>query len=405
MKYHNLLIALCFLMVQEYKTFGSAYRLLGNVYSMMGNTQLSLKNIARANSLNNYTAPIDNLVDRLSLLSASDIYLMKQADDAERNIYPEWAMKLLYRGIQVTPENKYLVSKAVKLYLKMGAVKQIIPILNRHMRFYKDDSNEIKEVADLLDENGANKEALEYYRYAVKLKPDNTELKSFFALALFKAGMKKKSAEYLDELLLKDKTNIEILFNCAYISLRMGEREKCDKYMAELNRLAPNDAKVLRLSGMLAERDGKLLLAIDRYEKSFKGDPSDVSTIQMLGDQLVTQKLWERSITLYRKALENHPNEPSILEKLGSLLIDCPDTKLRNTDEGMEYAQIALDHKVSSPEIILSAGLSLVDAYVSKGDKRTASVYLRSVIELAQNNNAPKEYLNNLGRKLMELNK
>ena len=78
---------------------------------------------------------------------------------------------------------------------------------------------------------------------------------------------------------------------------------------------------------------------------------------------------------------------------------------MRNIDEGMEYAERALDHKSSSMEIVIKAGSNLSDAYAGKGDKQTALTYLNTVIELAQNNNAPKEYLEDLGRKLKQLSR
>jgi len=390
--------------LNENHKFGSSYRLLGNIYSTKGNKKLSDKYSVRANDLINSTTPIDTIIDKLSLLSKSDLYLLKQIDEAERNIYPEWAIKLLANAIQAMPENKYIISKAVKLFLKMGDAQQIIPFLEQHLKYYKDDQNEIKEVADLLDEDGAYSQALVYYQQAVKLNPNDMELQSSLVMALFKAGMKENSLDYMNKLLEKDKSNIEVLSNGVYILLTMGENQKADAYMAELNRLAPSKPKVQQLAGMIAEREGKLTLALELYEKSFKGDPADLATIEMLGKILFRQKLWEKSVTLYRKALETHPNEPYLLDRLGALLIGCPDAKLRNIDDGIEYAERALNHKASSTEIILTSGTSLAQGYASIGDKKTAAAYLNSVIELAQNNNAPQEYLADLGRKLREIN-
>lgn len=384
--------------------FGAAYRLLGNIYKTKGNNQLSEKSAIRANDLIISASPIDTLIDRVSLLSKSDLYLLKQIDEAERNVYPRWAIKLLTNAIRVMPENKYLISKTVKIFLKMGAAQEAIPFLERHLDYYKDDSIEIKEVADLLDENGAFTQALVYYQQALKLKPNDPELQANFALVLFNAGMKEKSLEYMSELLEKDKNNIEVLSNGVYILLTMGEIEKAHSYLVSLNKLAPSKPKVQQLAAMVAERDGKSQLSLDLYEKSFNGNPADLATIEMLGNILQKQNSWGKSISLYRKALESHPNEPFLLQKLGSLLIGCPDAKLRNIDEGMEYADRALINKGSSTEIIMVAGTSLAQAYAMNGDKRTASAYLRTVIDLAQSNNASPEYLSDLGRKLKDLN-
>lgn len=341
----------------------------------------------------------------MTLLSKSYLYLMKQIDEAERTVYPEWTVTLLNNALRVAPANKYLISKAVKLYLKMGTKQLALPFLNQHLKYFKDDSNEIKEVADMLNENGAFKQSIYYFRQTVKLKPNENELHSNMVLALFNAGMKEQSLDYMNELLKKNKNNVELLTNGAFILMTMGETAKAQKYMAELNRLAPNNPKVLKLEGMVAEREGKTNIVLAQYEKSFKADPADMATIQLLGNILLKQELWAKAIEHYRKALESHPNEPYLLEKLSSLLITCPDLTLRKIDEGIEYAERALDHKSSPMEIVIKAGSNLSEAYAAKGDKATAIAYLNQSIDLAQNNNAPKEYLKNLGQKLRELSK
>ena len=390
--------------LKDDRKFGSSYRLLGSIYSTKGNKQLSDKYIHRANDLINCTAPVDTIIDKLALISKSELYVLKQIDEAERNIYPEWAIKLLANAIQVMPKNKYLISKAVKIFLKMGNAQQIMPFLDKHLEYFKDDRSEIKEIADLLDENGAYTQSLVYYQQAVKLSPNDTELQANLVMALFDAGMKERSLEYMNELLAKDKNNIELLSNGVYIMLTIDENAKADLYMAELMKLAPTKPKVQQLAGMIAEREGKLQQALDLYEKSFNGDPTDLATIEMLGSILLKKKLWAKSINLFQKALETHPNEPYLLDKLGSVLIGCPDAALRNINDGIEYSERALDHKAGSTEIMLSSGTSLAQGYAILGDKRTAAAYLNGVIQLAQDNNAPQEYLADLGRKLKEIN-
>jgi tetratricopeptide (TPR) repeat protein len=383
-------------------TFGQAYRLLGNVYATRGDTGQSYKYILRANDLFDYSSPVDTLIDQLSLISRSELYLLKQIDEAERMVHPEWAMKLVIHAIQVLPENKYLVSKAVKLFLKMDAGKQIAPYLDKHLGFFKDDYNEIKEVADLLYEKGVYQKALGYYQQAARLKPGEAEIQSSLVLALFNSGMKEESLTYMAELLKKDKKNVRILSNGVYIMLTMGEMGKADAYVAELNRLAPANPKVQQLTGMIAERDGQLSRATSCYERSFSGDPRDLATIQALSDILVRQKMWGKVASLYKKALEYHPNEPYLLEKLGSLLINTPDVGLRNVAEGMEYAERAFTHKASPAITMFSAGKSLSDAYANMGNRQKAYAYLNIIYEMARSQGAPKEITEEIAKKLAE---
>ena len=185
--------------------------------------------------------------------------------------------------------------------------------------------------------------------------------------------------------------------------LTLGEIEKAKAYLGELKGTVLTNPKVQQCAGMIAEREGKPDVALTQYEKSFGGDPTDLNTIEMLGNILVKKELWNRAIEHFRKALTYHPNEAFLLERLGTLLITCPVISLRKIDEGIEYAQRAVDHKSCSTETAIAAGSSLSEAYTAKKDKKTALSYLNMVIDLAQNSNAPKDYQLNLQRKLKEL--
>jgi tetratricopeptide (TPR) repeat protein len=387
----------------ENRSFGAAYRLLGDIYSKKGNKALSDQFILRANDLITYNIPVDNLMDKLTLLSKSDLYLMKQIDEAKRTIYPEWVYKLISNALQVMPENKYVISKAVKFYVEIGAAKLAFPLLTKHLDYYKEDANEINEVAELLDKNGAYSQSLPYFSQALKLNPKATDQKLSLVFASYNAGMKEKALVFLDELINKDKNNIAVISRGIYVLMTLGETEKAKAYLAELKGTALTNPKVQQCAGMIAEREGKTDVALAQYEKSFGGDPSDLNTIEMLGNILVKKELWKRAIEHFRKALTYHPNEAFLLEKLGTLLITCPEVPLRKIDEGIEYAQRAVDHKSCTAETAMSAGSSLSEAYTAKNDKKTAMSYLNMVIDLAQNSNAPKDYQINLQRKLNEL--
>ena len=387
----------------ENRSFGAAYRLLGDIYSKKGNKALSDQFILRANDMITYNIPVDNLMDKLTLLSKSDLYLLKQIDEAKRTIYPEWVYKLISNALQVMPENKYVISKAVKFYVEIGAAKLAFPLLTRHLDYYKDDVNEINEVANLLVQNGAYSESLPYFNQTLKLNPEATDQKLSLVFASYKAGMKDKSLIFLDELINKDKNDVAAISRGIYVLLTLGEIEKAKAYLGELKGTALTNPKVQQCAGMIAEREGKPDVALTQYEKSFGGDPTDLNTIEMFGNILVKKELWNRAIEHFRKALTYHPNEAFLLERLGTLLITCPVISLRKIDEGIEYAQRAVDHKSCSTETAIAAGSSLAEAYTAKKDKKTALSYLNMAIDLAQNSNAPKDYQLNLQRKLKEL--
>jgi len=389
--------------LKENRTFGEAYRLLGDIYSKRGNKGLSDKFIMWANDQITNNVPVDNLMDKLTLLSKSDLYLMKQIDEAKRTIYPEWVDKLIINALQVMPENKYVISKAVKFYVGIGVSKLAFPLLNKHLEYFKDDANEINEVSDLLVKNGDYSQSLAYFSRSLKLNPDATDQQLNLVYASYHAGMKDKAMNYLEEIINKHRNDVTVCSHAIYVLLTLGENEKAKEYLTELKGAALASPKVQQCSGMIAEQEDKPDIALAQYEKSFIGDPTDIKTVERLGNILVKKGLWDRAINHFSKALTYHPNEPYLLERLGTLLITCPVIKLRKIDEGMEYALRAIDHKSCSKESIMAAGNSLSEAYAARGDKKTAISYLNTVIDLAQNSNTSKDYLIYLQGKLKDL--
>jgi tetratricopeptide (TPR) repeat protein len=211
----------------------------------------------------------------------------------------------------------------------------------------------------------------------------------------------------LNELRAKNNNNPDVLADIANVLFfNFRENEKAVGYLTRLNQLSPSNPKVLKLSAGIAEKNGKYTEAITLYESSFQGNPEDIATIQYLGNLLMKQEMWDKSIKHYRKALDYHPNEPDFLEWLGSLLIVCPDTSLRNIEEGKEYAERAFYHISSRPNIQVSAGRSLAYAYARQGDKKNAIPIINQTINIARRENISRSYqveLENLYRTIQAM--
>jgi len=388
--------------LQFRRSFGPAYRFLASVYRLKGDSVQNKFNIVRANDLLDFSPPVDTIIDKLALVSRSQLYLLKQIDVAEKTIYPEWGLLIAKNGLKQLPENKYLISKAIKLFLRMDLGKDALPYLNKHFDIYKDDFSEIKDVADLLYEKGFNSQSLRYYNQAAILKPEDIEIQSSMVLCLWNAGMKPMALYQVSDFLEKHKESPDALISGVSSYIQVGKRELAIEFLNKLKNLSPDNPKTKKLSGVIAENDRKVPEAIALYESSFKSDPTDLSTIRYLGNILIRNKMWEKAINHYKKALEYYPNEPEILERLGSLLVTCPDTKMRDYPSGKEYSERAFIHKSCPAEVLVSAAKSLAESYSALGDNRNAYTFMNIAINMAKNQNSPKEYIANLEEKLKQ---
>jgi tetratricopeptide (TPR) repeat protein len=378
------------------KAYGPAYRLLGNVYNIKGNKLLSDRFLVRANDLTINPSPVDTLIDRLSLISRSEMYLLKKIDDAEKNVFPEYAMELVNHSLKYIPENNYLISKAIGLFLISDMGKKALPYLDQHIRYFQNDYVELKYVGDLLYKKAFYSQAMNYYYQAIKLKQDDNLIQSCMVICLAKEGKKQQAIDLINERLDKNKNKPDVLADGITLLLNIGEKEKAILLLNRLKIISPSNAKGLQLTGMFSEQDGKWQDAMKMYILSFRVDPGDLTTVRLLGNLMVRQKMWDKAISVYRKALELHPNEPFLLERLGTLLVTCNDPELKNISEGRDFCERAFINTASHSITLISAGRSLAIAYALQGDKRNASNVIKMTINLAKEENVPSAYLDDL---------
>jgi tetratricopeptide (TPR) repeat protein len=390
--------------VNSQRAFGPAYRLLGNVYNINGNEALSSQYLVRAGDLTVSPSPVDTLIDRLSLISRSDNYLLKKIDEAEKSIFPEYALELVNHSLLYFPENKYLVAKAVRLYLIRDMGKQALQYLDRHYNYFKNDFKELKGVGDLLYSKEYYAEAMNYYSQAAKLKPDDGQVQSCIVICLSREGRREQALSTVNSYLGKNKNNPALLADGITLLLDLGETEKAKIWLTTLKRLSPSMAKGKQLTGMLAENGGNWNEALENYYAAFNADPSDLTTVRLLGNLLVKQKLWGKAIAHFRKALEGHPNEPYILERLGTLLVTCTDAALRDVVQGRYFCERAFINISSHSVTLISAGRSLAIAYALLGDKQNALKVIRMTIDSAEEQDVPAGYREDLRNLLDKFN-
>ena len=364
-------------------TFGPAYRLLGNVYTRKGNLPLGNKFTIRANDLIEYTPPQDMLINKIALISRSDLYLLKQIDDAIRSENYQWAQKLCIHALNYFPDNKYLISKTIFGYFVLGLDNKALPYLNQHMNYFSDDFIELMHLADLLYNRGFDSQAMKYFNKAKKLKPENSRL----VLWLLERGMENDAINLLNDQLKKDPENIKTLSDAANIMVQLGNKGKAIEYLNNLKRLSPSNLDAKKTTGLLAEREGNLKEAITIYEEAFISNQKDLNLIKYLSALYIREKMWSKAIFHFRSALISYPNEPFLLEGLGKLLLSCPDPKLKNVDKACEYFERTYINYKSTFSTKVSSGRDLATAYAILGDKQKASKYINLTINLARRKN------------------
>jgi tetratricopeptide (TPR) repeat protein len=287
------------------------------------------------------------------------------------------------------PDNNYLISKAIKIYLWKNLNDQAIALTDKHITLFKDNVNEIKNTGMFFFQKGIYPQAARYWTRALELKPGETLIQEYLAKCLWVIGDKQKSFEILTDLTEKNQDNPDVLADITVLLIQFGAKEKAAGNLKKLKKLAPSNPKVQKILGEMAQANGEIQNAITYYESSFRGDPEDVQTIKTLGDLYQKQQMWDKYIKLYRKAIEYHPNNPDFLARMGEVLISCPEQSLQNIEEGKGYSERAFTYYNCPPDILIVSGSHLAYAYSMLGDKKKAITTISQTINIGRRQNIP----------------
>jgi tetratricopeptide (TPR) repeat protein len=384
-------------LINKQITFGPAYRQLSILYAKEGDEKLSNYYSERSNDLNIYSSPVDTLLDKLSFYSRSEMYLLKQIDDAIRSSNSLWALELVTHGLKNVPESKYITSKAIKQFVNMNAVNRALPYIDEHIKSFENNYKELIEVGTLFANVGYKSQAEKYFQNAEKVENGKIDAKSTLAGMYYeKLGMKDKALSMMHELLEKYPENEDVLSDATFLYLNLGEIERANKYLARLTKVAPSNPDINVFNGIISQNKGDLPRSIGYFEQALIANPENKFIINHLADYYQKNNLWLQAINFYKTALKQYPNDSNVQEAYGALLLNCSDKSLRNIEQAREYSERAFINKVYTLPTRISAGKSLAIAYFQLEEQGKALYYMNSTIEIAKRARASNEYIANL---------
>ena len=393
-------------LLRQNDLYGPAYRVLGNIYHKRGDATLGDEYNIRANDLLPFSPPVDPLIDKLSLISRSELYLLKQIDEKVNASDFDFALKLVKQGMKYLPDNKHLLSKAIGVFLAKNMNHEAIELTDKHKSYFIDDFAELSTVGNHFFQHGLCTEAIKYWERALELESQYVDIFKNKALCYWRNGDIQKTEDVLTEAAEKNKNNPEKLADIVFAFLQFRNIDKANNYLRKLQQLPGNNPKIQKINGMIAEYNGDFIKAISNHKASFKNSPQDDETIHYLSELLRNNGMWKEYIEFLKEALNHNPNNPDLLEKLSAVLINCPDNSLRNYDEGIKFSIRAFTHSKSSSNVVLSSGKNLAFALATKGDKQNALNILERTMNIGQNVGAPenlKQELNQLRQAIQNL--
>jgi tetratricopeptide (TPR) repeat protein len=381
----------------KHKTFGPAFRQLGILYASKNQTELSEKYKARANDLRVFNLPLDTLKDRLSLISKSESYVLKQIDDAMNGSDSKWSYELIQQARKNIPSSKYILSKAIRQYCSQGTGKLALPLLDQHFSVFKDDYDEVVQVGVILGDAGYKNEATKYLEQAMSFDSNTFEQKATLAGLFYeKAGMKARAVEIMSEVVKKNPNNIKILGDATFLMIQTGQLDKARSYYKRLKKIAPNDSCVKIYEGINAENSDNILHAISFFQQAFDANPKNKYLIKHITELMIARQMWEEGKLFFRKALFAFPNDSELQMYLGWLLVSYPNDMTNDIKEGIDFSERAFYNSRYQINNRVSAGRTLAIAYYQLGEKKKALQYINQTIGIALKANIETSYVEGL---------
>ncbi|WP_158839594.1 tetratricopeptide repeat protein [Polaribacter sp. L3A8] len=387
-------------------SFGPAYKQLSVIYAQKGDQKLSKYYSDRSKDLEDYTPPADPLLDTLCYYSRSETYLLKQIEDAIRNSNLDWALELVNLGLRNIPESKYVLSKAVRLYLSMNMARRTVPYLDKHLEGFKEDYKELVDVGKGLSNYGLKNSAQKYFLAAEKNENEKPATKSRLAGIYFeRLGMKEKAFELMNDLLKQYPNDPAVIGGATALSIQNGDMLNANKYLSTLKKLDSKNPRINVFKGLIAKNIGDTKGVIKYYELAFKDVPDQAFIINYLSDYYRKNKMWKELADLYETALNFSPNNPNLQEGYGSFLINCPNKKMRNPKQAREFSERALINFRSNVQVQVAAGQSLAMSYFQLNERGKALYYIHKTIQVAKSTRFSMDYIANLEGMLREFQK
>jgi tetratricopeptide (TPR) repeat protein len=154
----------------------------------------------RANDLVDFYPPVDTLIDKLVLLSRSELYLLKKIDEAEKSFHSDWALKLVEQGCNIYPITNICCRKPSEYIYGKISDDKAIALTDKQINLFHDDYSEIKNTGVYFYQKGIYQQAVKYWTRALELKPEEVTIQDYLAKSLWAVGEKQKSLDVLNEM-------------------------------------------------------------------------------------------------------------------------------------------------------------------------------------------------------------
>jgi tetratricopeptide (TPR) repeat protein len=194
-----------------------------------------------------------------------------------------------------------------------------------------------------LKDQGRNEEAMEHFRQAVGIDPNNYEALNNLGVALAAQGRFEAAMENFHQALQINPNDGVTLVSLGIALASRGQFDEAIENFRQAIQIKPNDCDALDNLGTALAAQGRFEDAIKNYRQVLQINPHRPQTFVHLGMVLNRSHQPREAVAQYREALKLDPNLTPALNNLAWILAANPNDDLRNGAEAVRLAEQACE--------------------------------------------------------------
>jgi Flp pilus assembly protein TadD len=186
-------------------------------------------------------------------------------------------------------------------------------------------------------------DAIIHYRKALQIKPDNAKAHNNLGIALFQKRRVPEAVAQYQEALRITPDYAEAHNNLGYALLQAGEVDEARVHFQKALQLKPDYVEARVNLGNALLKSGQVDEAIDQYQQALRMRPGNVEAQNNLGIALLQKGRFAEAKDHFQQALQLNANALNVLNNLAWLLATCPEGRLRDGAQAVQYAERACE--------------------------------------------------------------
>ncbi len=224
-----------------------------------------------------------------------------------------------------------------------GQVDEAIENFRKAIQIYPNDYLVENNLGLALAARGQVDEAIEHYRKSLQINPNNYLAENNLGLALTTKGRFDEAIRNCYQAIQINPDFSEALNNLGVALADKGRFDEAIKNFRKAIQINPDDCEALDNLGIAFATKGRFDEATENYRQAIQINPNRPETFFHLGMTLGQLGRTREAAAQYREALRLNPNLAGPLNNLAWVLAASPDDELRNGTEAVRLAERACE--------------------------------------------------------------